>query len=121
MSAPAPVPAAAPARAGKPIEGPALTAALHLMDATADLAGGRFNDALRKIDRARDSARSAAGRAGAAFRFVDGDVWAEALAALRLCDEAFASWQVGQIPGRPDDILALTSRVRAALEQAEAA
>jgi len=35
--------------------------------------------------------------------------------ALNACDKAFAAWQVGQIPGRPEDILALISEVRAAL------
>src|SRR5262245_31778562 len=35
--------------------------------------------------------------------------------ALEACDRAFVAWQVGQIPGRPEDILALISQVRAAL------
>lgn len=41
------------------------------------------------------------------------------VAALQKCSAAFASWQMGQIPGRPEDILALTSEVRAALTQAQ--
>lgn len=40
------------------------------------------------------------------------------LAALEACDEAFVSWQVGQIPGRPEDILALINQVRVALARA---
>lgn len=43
----------------------------------------------------------------------------ELLAALTKCDTAFASWQVGQIPGRPEDILALIVEVRAAIAKAE--
>lgn len=39
--------------------------------------------------------------------------------ALEKCDKAFAAWQVGQIPGRPEDILALITEVRAALAAAE--
>src|SRR5262245_4827713 len=39
----------------------------------------------------------------------------ELLDALKACDEAFASWQIGQIPGRPEDILALIVRVRSAI------
>lgn len=35
--------------------------------------------------------------------------------ALDACDSAFVSWQVGQIPGRPSDILALIHRVRTVL------
>lgn len=38
--------------------------------------------------------------------------------ALEGCDKAFAAWQVGQIPGRPEDILALITDVRAALSAA---
>ena len=38
--------------------------------------------------------------------------------ALEHCDKAFVSWQLGQIPGRPEDILALIVEVRAALELA---
>ena len=41
------------------------------------------------------------------------------LAALRQCDNAFVSWQIGQIPGRPEDILALIATVRAAIARAE--
>lgn len=37
--------------------------------------------------------------------------------ALDDCDRAFASWQVGQIPGRPEDILALIQKVRALLPE----
>jgi len=37
------------------------------------------------------------------------------LEALKLCDSAFICWQVGQIPGRPEDILALITKVRAAI------
>ena len=40
------------------------------------------------------------------------------ITALQDCDHAFAAWQVGQIPGRPEDILALITRVRAALQKA---
>ena len=40
---------------------------------------------------------------------------------LTECDRAFANWQVGQIPGRPEDILALIVQVRAALALAERA
>lgn len=36
-------------------------------------------------------------------------------AALVKCDLAFVNWQIGQIPGRPEDILALITEVRAAL------
>jgi hypothetical protein len=39
----------------------------------------------------------------------------ELLEALNDCDKAFAAWQVGQIPGRPEDILALIVKVRAAI------
>lgn len=39
--------------------------------------------------------------------------------ALRACDKAFVSWQVGQIPGRPEDILALIAKARAALSATE--
>lgn len=41
------------------------------------------------------------------------------LAALKKCDNAFVAWQVGQIPGRPEDILALIAEVRAAIAKAE--
>ena len=41
--------------------------------------------------------------------------------ALNKCDIAFTNWQVGQIPGRPEDILALIVQVRAALALADAA
>ena len=41
------------------------------------------------------------------------------LEALKGCDKAFVSWQVGQIPGRPEDILALITQVRAALAKAQ--
>ncbi len=41
----------------------------------------------------------------------------EALDALKDCDLAFANWQVGQIPGRPEDILALITKVRNAIRQ----
>lgn len=41
-----------------------------------------------------------------------------AVAALEECDAAFAAWQVGQIPGRPEDILRLIALVRSALAQA---
>lgn len=40
------------------------------------------------------------------------------LAALNKCDSAFVAWQVGQIPGRPEDILALITEVRAAIAKA---
>src|SRR5687767_874438 len=40
------------------------------------------------------------------------------LEALQECDHAFAAWQVGQIPGRPEDILALITLVRAAIAEA---
>ena len=43
----------------------------------------------------------------------------ELLAALKDCDNAFAAWQCGQIPGRPDDIYALIVAVRAAIAKAE--
>src|SRR6185369_15263251 len=39
--------------------------------------------------------------------------------ALKLCDSAFICWQVGQIPGRPEDILALITKVRAAIALAK--
>lgn len=42
------------------------------------------------------------------------------LQALKGCDKAFVSWQLGQIPGRPDDILALIRDVRNAIAKAEA-
>lgn len=35
--------------------------------------------------------------------------------ALEDCDLAFTNWQIGQIPGRPEDILSLIAKVRAAL------
>lgn len=38
--------------------------------------------------------------------------------ALEACDKAFASWQLGQIPGRPEDILRLIFQVRGALSEA---
>lgn len=41
------------------------------------------------------------------------------LAALKGCDRAFAAWQAGQIPGRPEDILALVVEVREAIAAAE--
>lgn len=43
----------------------------------------------------------------------------ELLEALTKCDRAFAAWQVGQIPGRPEEILALIVEVRAAIAKAE--
>lgn len=43
----------------------------------------------------------------------------ELLEALKECDKAFVSWQVGQIPGRPEDILALITKTRAAIAKAE--
>lgn len=119
-STPAAAPAA-PVREARAFEGPALSAALQLMDATADLAHGRYADALRKIERARVTTRRALGHTSDGLRFVDAAAWGESLAALRACSEAFAGLQVGQVPGRPDDILALTARVRAALEKGEAA
>lgn len=39
--------------------------------------------------------------------------------ALEACDRAFVSWQVGQIPGRPEDILALINQVRSAIQGAK--
>lgn len=39
--------------------------------------------------------------------------------ALNNCDKAFVSWQVGQIPGRPEDILAMITNVREALAATE--
>lgn len=39
----------------------------------------------------------------------------QVIEALEACDSAFAAWQIGQIPGRPDDILALKQRVLTAL------
>lgn len=42
-------------------------------------------------------------------------LWPEGVKALENCDKAFASWQVGQIPGRPEDILTLINEERAAL------
>jgi hypothetical protein len=41
------------------------------------------------------------------------------MAALKDCDNAFAAWQIGQIPGRPEDILALITKVRSAIANAE--
>lgn len=38
--------------------------------------------------------------------------------ALEACDKAFVSWQVGQIPGRPEDILDLIVQVRSAIASA---
>jgi len=35
----------------------------------------------------------------------------ELLAAAEKCSDAFVSWQVGQIPGRPEDILNLITQV----------
>lgn len=43
----------------------------------------------------------------------------ELVAELKACDSAFACWQLGQIPGRPEDILALIGSVRKALARAE--
>lgn len=43
----------------------------------------------------------------------------ELLEACKACDRAFVSWQVGQIPGRPEDILALISQVRAVIAKVE--
>ncbi len=40
------------------------------------------------------------------------------LEALEACDTAFVSWQVGQIPGRPEDILSLITKVRNAIKKA---
>lgn len=42
----------------------------------------------------------------------------EMLEALKACDEAFAMWQVGGIPGRPEDILKLIVDVRSAIAKA---
>lgn len=42
------------------------------------------------------------------------------LAALKSCDDAFAGWQIGVVPGRPEDILALIGKVRSALARAGA-
>lgn len=39
--------------------------------------------------------------------------------ALEDCDNAFAAWQLGQIPGRPEDILGLINKVRRAIACAE--
>lgn len=39
------------------------------------------------------------------------------IAALEACDRAFVNWQIGQIPGRPEDILALINQVRSALAE----
>lgn len=39
--------------------------------------------------------------------------------ALMECDVAFCHWQLGQIPGRPEDILALINVVRQAIAAAE--
>ena len=44
---------------------------------------------------------------------------ADMLAALNNCDRAFVSWQLGHIPGRPEDILVLIGQVRAAIAKAE--
>ena len=41
------------------------------------------------------------------------------LAACEGCSDAFASWQLGQIPGRPDDILRLVTMVRDAIAKAQ--
>jgi len=38
---------------------------------------------------------------------------------LKRCDHAFACWQLGVVPGRPEDILALTSSVREVLYKVE--
>src|SRR3990167_6080839 len=43
----------------------------------------------------------------------------ELLEACRKCNNVFASWQLGQIPGRPEDILALITEVRSAIAAAE--
>lgn len=43
----------------------------------------------------------------------------ELLGALEDCDNAFAAWQVGQIPGRPEDILRLIMKVRSAIAKAK--
>lgn len=43
----------------------------------------------------------------------------ELLEALNDCDHAFAAWQMGVVPGRPKDILALIAKVRAAIAKAE--
>jgi len=40
------------------------------------------------------------------------------LEALEDCDRAFALWQIGQIPGRPEDILALIAKTRKAIQKA---
>jgi hypothetical protein len=42
----------------------------------------------------------------------------EMLGALERCDDAFAMWQVGGVPGRPEDILRLVTQVRAAIAKA---
>ncbi len=39
----------------------------------------------------------------------------ELVEALNECDKAFACWQIGQIPGRPEDILKLINKVRQAI------
>jgi hypothetical protein len=41
------------------------------------------------------------------------------LEALRRCNDAFAGWQIGAVPGRPEDILALIGETRAAIAKAE--
>ena len=43
----------------------------------------------------------------------------ELLGALKACDDAFVSWQVGNVPGRPEDILRLIVKVRTAIANAE--
>lgn len=44
----------------------------------------------------------------------------EATGALDSCDKSFACWQVGQIPGRPEDILSLIVQVRNTLAKLNA-
>jgi hypothetical protein len=66
-----------------------------------------FQAAERKFTDARRKAEDEAIRANAESQVM--------VDVLKRCDHAFASWQCGQIPGRPEDILALIVDVRAAL------
>lgn len=47
------------------------------------------------------------------------DLVVEMESVLEECDSAFVNWQLGQIPGRPEDILVLISKVRKVLKKAK--
>lgn len=69
--------------------------------------------AARYLERA-EKAESERDRLAASERYLHARNW-ELINALDACNKAFAAWQCGQIPGRPEDILILITKVRKAL------